>query len=249
MLDRTFLSPIAHRGLHSKKTGIIENTASAFAAAIAGGYGIECDLQPAKGGEPMVFHDRTLDRLIEAAGEISSFTPRALGKLVYKGGGGSILSLGELFELVGGRVPLMIEIKSEWRLDEERFYARIARLAKAYKGPVALKSFDPRVMLRIKQLAPKIPRGLISGGYRGPNWREEERRLSLSERFALRHLIGGSAVTPCFISYDIKALPATAPMRLKEYGLPLFAWTVRSKADLAKAARLGAVPIFEGVEP
>jgi glycerophosphoryl diester phosphodiesterase len=48
MLDRnTFLRPTAHRGLHDAAKGIIENTAAAFEAAIAKGYGIECDVRPA----------------------------------------------------------------------------------------------------------------------------------------------------------------------------------------------------------
>jgi len=248
MLDPVFSHPLAHRGLHDAKVGIIENTRSAFEAAAVSGYGIECDLQPAKGGEPMVFHDRALDRLLGRPGEITGFTPRQLAKFRYVGAPEPVLSFAQLLELVAGRVPLMVEIKSEWRPDEDRFYARIARLAKAYKGPIALKSFDPAVMQRIRRLAPYIPRGIISGGYRGPGWWCD--RLSLSDRFALRHLMAAAAVAPSFISYDIKALPAAAPMRLKrDFGVPLFAWTVRSPADLAKAARLGAVPIFEGLRP
>ena len=48
MLDRAvFIRPIAHRGLHSARKGIIENTGPAFEAAIAKGYGIECDVRPA----------------------------------------------------------------------------------------------------------------------------------------------------------------------------------------------------------
>ena len=48
MLDRNaFLRPIAHRGLHDAAKGVIENTAAAFEAAIAKGYGIECDVRPA----------------------------------------------------------------------------------------------------------------------------------------------------------------------------------------------------------
>ena len=62
--------PIAHRGLHDAAKGRIENTASAFEAAIAKGYAIECDLQAADDGEPVVFHDERLERLMEADGEI-----------------------------------------------------------------------------------------------------------------------------------------------------------------------------------
>ena len=85
-LDRTaFIKPIAHRGLHGVKTGHLENTAQAFAAGLAKGYGIECDLQPAAGGTPMVFHDETLDRLMDAKGRIISHTPAQLAHMKYRG--------------------------------------------------------------------------------------------------------------------------------------------------------------------
>jgi len=71
LLDRgVFLRPIAHRGLHDRRKGRIENSAPAFLAAITKGYGIECDLQAAKDGVPMVFHDERLDRLVLARGRI-----------------------------------------------------------------------------------------------------------------------------------------------------------------------------------
>ncbi len=43
-LDWLTARPIAHRGLHDA-SGPVENTPGAFSAAIAGNYGIECDLQ------------------------------------------------------------------------------------------------------------------------------------------------------------------------------------------------------------
>ena len=51
--------------------GRLENTAPAFRAAIDKGYGIECDLQPADDGTPMVFHDEKLDRLVAATGPLA----------------------------------------------------------------------------------------------------------------------------------------------------------------------------------
>ena len=60
MFERSeFIKPIAHRGLHDAKKGRIENTAPAFALGLSKGYGLECDLQPAEDGTPMVFHDET----------------------------------------------------------------------------------------------------------------------------------------------------------------------------------------------
>ena len=65
---------MAHRGLHDAAAGIIENTPSAFAAAIAANYAIECDIQISADGEAMVFHDETLERLTEGSGRLDAMT-------------------------------------------------------------------------------------------------------------------------------------------------------------------------------
>ena len=59
--------PIAHRGYHDRAAGRIENTASAFAAAIDRNFSIECDLRLTADEEVIVFHDETLDRMMGAA--------------------------------------------------------------------------------------------------------------------------------------------------------------------------------------
>ena len=53
-----------------------------------------------------------------------------------------ILSLPALLALVNGRVPLVIEVKSTWSA-RPQFEANIAQMLAAYKGPVAVMSFDP----------------------------------------------------------------------------------------------------------
>src|SRR5450432_3332158 len=63
--------PIAHRGLHKAAAGVIENTASAFKAAIAGNFGIETDLQISADGEAMVHHDDALGRLTDGNGRLA----------------------------------------------------------------------------------------------------------------------------------------------------------------------------------
>lgn len=248
MLDRaTFRRPIAHRGLHRIEAGIVENTEPAFAAAMARGYGIECDLQPALGGEPMVFHDAMLGRLTDTAGAISSLTPAELKSVAFKATPARMQTFAELLEQVAGRVPLVVEIKSDTAPDAAAFKARIAGLAGAYKGPIALKSFDPYIIVAMRQLAPTIPRGLVSGGWRGPGWHEDE--YSGFERFALRHLMLAPRAGASFISYDIKAMPAPAPLLLRRLGRFLMCWTVRTPEERAHAARYADAMVFEGFEP
>ena len=58
--------PIAHRGLDEK--GGIENSATAVEMAIAADYAIEVDLRCSRDGLPVVFHDRTLERLTAEEG-------------------------------------------------------------------------------------------------------------------------------------------------------------------------------------
>jgi len=134
--------PIAHRGLHDEARGIIENSIAAAAAAIAKNYAIECDVQCTKDGEAVVFHDFALDGLTLAKGDIFSFTTAEVTRLAYREGGGRIVALPDFLAEVGGRVPLIIEIKSRFNGDM-RLAARVASLAAAYPGPVANTEFRP----------------------------------------------------------------------------------------------------------
>src|SRR5262245_14840288 len=170
-LDRgLFVRPIAHRGLHNKSRGLIENTAPAFLAAIDEDYGIECDLQPARDGTPMVFHDATLDRLMAASGRIAARTPQQLSQLRYRDHDLAILSFRELLRLVDGRVPLLVEIKSSARMPKP-FLAACASEAGRYRGPIALMSFDRAVVLALAKLAPQLARGLVIGRQQlAANW-------------------------------------------------------------------------------
>src|SRR4026208_2477294 len=79
-LDWLTARPIAHRGLHDAQRGIIENTATAFAAAIACSYGIETDLQISADGEAMVHHDDALGRLTEGSATLVSLPAAEISK-------------------------------------------------------------------------------------------------------------------------------------------------------------------------
>ncbi len=248
-MDRAaFLRPIAHRGLHNAKKGLIENTAPAFEAAIAKGYGIECDLQAAAGGLPVVFHDTRLYRLIDARGPIANVTASDLKRLTYRDGTTRISSFVDLLDLVGGKVPLLVEIKSEWAPPNLAFLGKIAKLATSYKGPVALMSFDPDVMAAVKELAPGVPRGIVSGNYAGAGW--WNRKISKARAARLRDLLESGPAVPDFYAYQVSALP-TPVTEFTRHVLqrPLFTWTVRSARDRALAAKWADAPIFEGFEP
>jgi glycerophosphoryl diester phosphodiesterase len=248
MLDRAaFLRPIAHRGLHDARRGVIENTGPAFEAAIAKGYGVECDVRPAAGGLPVVFHDETLNRLV-ARGPVANVRPNDLKVLRHRVGGAPILSLSELLELAAGRVPLLVEVKSDWRAPDQVFLVQVAKNASAYPGPIALMSFDPEVMSALRDLAPSVPRGIVSGRYAGGGrWLP---RIGRKRAKALRNLLESGPAAPDFYAYQVDALPTavTEYARLVA-GLPLFTWTVRTAKQRRLAQHWADAMIFEGFEP
>jgi len=162
MSDLAWLTarPIAHRGLHDAAAGVIENTASAFAAAIAGGYGIETDLQISGDGEAMVHHDDALGRLTFGSTRLADMTTAGIKAVRFKASDDRILTLGELGDLVGGRVPLVLELKSRFDGDY-RLVQRAAAVLATYAGPVAVMSFDPSLIEALRTIAPRLTRGIV----------------------------------------------------------------------------------------
>ena len=248
-LDRaTFLRPIAHRGLHDRRRGRIENTAPAFLAAIDKGYGIECDLQAAGDGTPMVFHDERLDRLVKAIGSIASYAPADLAHLRYKSADTHILTFAELLELVGGRAPLLVEVKVKGRAPPGNFLDRIARQARAYKGPVALMSFNGDVVAELGRLAPTVPRGLVVGSHKlPPSWWAAPSAANRGRILTRR--LGSAPAGVAFFAIDVRMLRhARGWMSAHTPELALFSWTIRTAAERRAAALWADAPIFEGYE-
>jgi glycerophosphoryl diester phosphodiesterase len=238
--------PIAHRGLHDAAKGIVENSASAVKAAMGRGLAVEVDLQCALGDMPIVFHDAKLDRLTHATGPVAARDVETLAGIALRNSEDRILTLPGLLGLVNGYVPIVLEVKSTWTR-EGRFEANIARLLQGYPGPVAVMSFDPYCVAAFRTLAPELPRGLVAGAFaHARDWPQ----LTLWQRLAMRNLLTSAIARPHFIAYDIKALPAVAPLVASTlFGLPLITWTVRTDEERQRALRYADAMIFEGIVP
>ncbi len=238
--------PIAHRALHDAARGVIENTASAVDAAIARDYAIEVDIQLSADGEAMVFHDDTLERLTQAEGATSALTAAELKAVAMRGTTDRMMTLAELLARVGGRVPLVIELKSHF--DGATAVAlRAADVLAGYGGPAALMSFDPDLVAAVRQLAPHIPRGItMEHRYDDPEWEF----LTPQTRHDWGNLLHFARTRPDFIAHYVKELPSTAVDRVRrDHPAPLLTWTVRTEADRAVAARHADQMIFEGFLP
>ncbi len=236
--------PVAHRGLHDAARGIVENTPSSVAAAVAAGYGAEVDLQITADGEAMVHHDDALGRLTEGSGRLEAMTAAELRRVPFKATADRMISLGELCDLVAGRTTLVLEMKS--RYDEDRrLPLRVMEVLRHYPGPVAAMSFDPLQVAILRQTAPSLLRGLVAERHYRPGHKD---RASLSNSLAYFRRVVASR--PQFLAYSVRDLPSPPPLIARYVaGLPLLTWTVRTPEDRAKAARWADQMIFEGFRP
>ncbi|WP_046863322.1 glycerophosphodiester phosphodiesterase family protein [Microvirga massiliensis] len=239
--------PIAHRGLHDRALGIVENTLSAARAAKAAGFAIECDVQRSMDGEAVVFHDFTLDRLTGERGAVSERTSASLSATrITDSREDRIPTLRELLQEIGGAVPLIVEIKSEFAADM-RLTDAVCRILDEYDGPVAVKSFDPDVVAHLREQAPSILRGIVAEcHYSHPTYN----RLSADLKYELANLLHFDRTRPQFISWHVKDLPAAAPYLSRLLGgIPVMTWTVRTPEDRLRAAQHADQMVFEGFIP
>ncbi|HEY2531853.1 MAG TPA: glycerophosphodiester phosphodiesterase family protein [Xanthobacteraceae bacterium] len=245
-LDWLSARPIAHRGLHDAAHAVIENTSAAVRAAIAAGYGIEVDLQISADGEAMVYHDDVLGRLTEGEGRLDTLSAAQLKHIPYRGGDERMLTLGELCDLVGGRVTVLAELKSRFDGDT-RLAERVAKVLANDRGSVALMSFDPWQVALLRQKSPHLARGIVAAKYRPhPYWD----RMSPSMRFGMGYLLTALTARPDFVAYAVADLPAAAPLLARHvFGLPLLTWVVRTHAEQRCAKRWADQMIFEGFRP
>jgi glycerophosphoryl diester phosphodiesterase len=234
--------PVAHRGLHDISAGIVENTASAFNAALAGGYAIETDVQISADGEAMVHHDGALGRLTEGDAKLTTLTAAEIKAVRFKVGSDRILALGELCDLVAGRSTLVIELKSDFD-GNTRIAARTAEVLKGYSGPVAVMSFDPAQIVALRAAAPHLTRGITvasrfvqAGG----------RQLSYMEWFRLTYLLHVPHTRPHFLDYAADDLPSLTPRVARMLGVPVLTWTIRSDAERRKVLPYADQITFEG---
>jgi glycerophosphoryl diester phosphodiesterase len=238
--------PVAHRGLHDRSKGIIENMPGAALAAVNGNFAIECDIQLTADGEAMVHHDDELGRLTEGAGALLGLGSTALKDVRFKDTSERMMSLADLCVLVSGRVPIIVEIKSHFDGDR-RLVARMAEVLRSYSGPVAGMSFDPDQVVALRELIPDRPRGIVAQrDYTESDWPE----ATITQRTGMRHLKHALRSRPQFVAYWVNDLPAPAPWIARHiFGLPLLTWTVRTAEQRSRAGRYADQMIFEGFRP
>jgi glycerophosphoryl diester phosphodiesterase len=160
---------IAHRGANMHAP---ENTRSAFDLALSYPVdGLETDIQMTRDGIPVLYHDRTLFKIMGKRKRISDLTYPQLCELSWGRGyhrsfvQEPLLTLAELLESYAHRTHLMIEIKSrKWDQHSGRSSALTLKVLEELKKPriknywenIFILSFDPDVLKLAHDHAPEL---------------------------------------------------------------------------------------------
>jgi glycerophosphoryl diester phosphodiesterase len=223
----------AHRGLYAKDQSVPENSLPAFRLAADSGYGIELDVQLTKDGQVVVFHDDTLNRMCfpdaGAPVRVDSLTWEELSRLRLAHSDERIPLFSEVLGVIGGWVPLLVELKTGPRNRE--LCEKTTALLRAYAGPFCIESFDPRIVLWYRQNAPEILRGQLA---EPPRYYVKDEKMSALTGIALGNTLLNALARPQFIAYRIGDVPLA--VRLAEgMGALRFRWTSREAGDAPDA--------------
>lgn len=233
---------IAHRGLFDKARAP-ENSLEAFRRAVNGGFGIELDVQLTADGKLVVFHDESLKRMCGVARKVHKCNYRELCQYRLLDTQEKIPLLEEVLRLVGGKVPMIIEVKPEG--NPIRTAKELSRQMKGYQGEYCVESFDPRVLYWYRKHDPEIIRGQLSTNF----WRHENNR-PWYVKVGLTNLLTNFYAKPDFIAYNYKyASQISLQICRHLYHTEMVAWTVRSPEELEQARDSFHVFIFDGFIP
>lgn len=235
-LDFLLQTPIAHRGLHGE--GVPENSLAAFRAAVERGFPIETDVRFSEDGRLVVFHDDDLSRMTGDERDVSECSVSELKRLRLAGTGEQIPTLQELLKLVGGKVPLLIEIKNMKGVSADKIAGALAEATEHYGGKFAVQSFQPFYVKAFKKLRRDVPCGVLGTAEKGA--------AKGFRAYVIRTMCFNFTVKPDFISYRMEDFTRKRVLKFKGKKL---VWLVKSAAEERRMRKLADNIIFEGYLP
>jgi len=206
-------SIISHRGNYDNDK-VPENSIKAFSDAIKNKYVIELDVHLTKDNRVVVFHDDILDRMTNKKGKIKDYYYNNLKNIKLLDTSYTIPLLSDVLKLVNGKVPLLIELKSDtkgFKLEKE-----VYKLLLNYNGKYAIQSFNPLTVLYFKYKNKNIVRGLLIS----------KKNIRLSKLFI-------PIIRPDFLSVN-KELYKTKIVNNTMGKIPIYAWSIDSIDEYKK---------------
>lgn len=233
----------AHRGYHDNNSEAPENSLAAFRLACENGFGIELDVQVTKDLIPVVFHDYDLNRACGVNKKVAELSFDELKEYRLFKSGERIPTLREALECIGGKVPIIVELKIPWNPDNT--CKAVSKELQSYRGLYCIESFNPFGLGWYKKHYPDVVRGQLS-----TDFIKEKIEGSKMQYFILKHLLFNFHTKPDFIAYQYKykkGLSFTICRKL--YGTKAVAWTIQSQKDLIDSKDCFDIFIFDSFNP
>jgi glycerophosphoryl diester phosphodiesterase len=203
---------------------------------------MELDVHLSKDGTLFVSHDDTLLRCCGVDRRIEDCTDAELQAMHLEGTEETIPCLSDVFALIDGKVPLLIEAKAAG--NSPALADALVAALKDYRGPYCVESFDPRFLLAFRRRAPKTVRGQLSGAIN-----KHGGNLPAPVDFMMGHLLVCCLSRPHFIAYDYRDCRRPSFRFYRWFWRPaLFLWTPRSAVARAEAQKERGILIFEETE-
>lgn len=234
---------VAHRGGSALAP---ENTLAAFrnALSLPAVDAIELDVHMSRDGHAIVFHDSTIEKRTNGAGNILDLDfsyLRSLNAAAHFPGGWKepqqIPTLREVLDLAKGHVQVYIEIKQSKRNGVYERYPNIVETvieevrSVDMLDQVLIISFDWTVLPQIKSLEPALQTGALVSkdvwNHRAGN--------------ALADLTAMAKALECnWINMDRKLFTENMPQTIHARGFKLGIWTVNALEEMQRFAAAGA---------
>ncbi|MBK8208399.1 MAG: hypothetical protein IPK87_16630 [Planctomycetes bacterium] len=206
---------IAHRG-----AGGPENTLKAFRRARElGADWFECDVRLCATGEPVVIHDRTVNRTTNGTGRVDEVPLHRLLRL-DAGRGQRIPTLRQALALAGARFGAYVEAKVQGNAIALA-HAVVGEVQRAH-GRVVVQSFDTEFLEVAAQLAPKLHLELLLSARPKVGWQP-------TLEFAVGHGLRG-------INLSLRAATRGLIRKIHEAGLRCAVYTANSEPTIRQLA-------------
>ena len=234
----------AHRGLFSNPD-VPENSLAAFRAAVEHGFPSEFDVHQISDGSLVVFHDDDVDRMTGQTGRIADYDTVSLSWLRLAGTEERIPTFNQVLDVYEDTgLPLLIEIKTDGGNFREVTEA-VCRRLETYTGKFVLESFDPRVLLVLREIRPDFIRGQLA-----QNFFRKREGLPLAQAALLTEMAYNVLTRPDFIAYKVSDKDdRKLRLLLDRFHIPGALWVITTPEEYRMAVEMGRVPIFEGFIP
>lgn len=233
----------AHRGLFNNETDAPENSLNAFRKAVEAGYGIELDVQLTTDGKLVVFHDENLDRICGVDKILHKCSFDEIEQYPLAKSDSRIPLFEDVLAVVDGKVPLIVEVKSEG--DYIATTKAAAEMLDHYNGTYCVESFHWGVGRWYKKNRPNVIRGQLSMDYF-----KEKPNLNFLVKIFLSDLLLNCFSRPDFIAYEhSQANRLSYRVIRKFFPVENVCWTVKSQKQLDEAKKIFQCIIFDSFIP